>query len=119
MLCYRVLSVSLRLCYHASSSALESYRLSGLLPDPAKIMQTAYDRVLVRFALFIHPCSDFPFEKKDPQIKAGATTACFLSLSSTGMLQAANLGDSTFAIVREEKVVHFQAAQTHCQSSYL
>lgn len=44
----------------------------------------------------------------------GSSTACIATLeSATGILQAANLGDSTFYLIRNDKVIHSQKSQTH------
>ncbi|KAK4058633.1 Protein phosphatase 2C 7 [Microbotryomycetes sp. JL221] len=78
--------------------------------DPKKILEEAYDQVL-----------------KEKRVVAGSSTACVLAISDAGQLRAANLGDSTFLIIRPQptsqasseeigvtyKVVHSQPAQVH------
>ncbi|KAI9466200.1 protein serine/threonine phosphatase 2C [Lactarius psammicola] len=45
---------------------------------------------------------------------AGSSTACLINLNaSSGLLRAANLGDSGFMIIRSSSVLHRQRAQTH------
>ncbi|KAI0306585.1 protein serine/threonine phosphatase 2C [Multifurca ochricompacta] len=45
---------------------------------------------------------------------AGSSTACLINLNaSSGLLRAANLGDSGFMIIRSSTVFHRQRAQTH------
>ncbi|KAF9005641.1 phosphatase 2C-like domain-containing protein [Cyathus striatus] len=47
-------------------------------------------------------------------VQAGSSTACLVSLnSSSGLLRAANLGDSGFSIIRSSSIIHRQKAQTH------
>ncbi|KAM0792602.1 hypothetical protein ACM66B_005263 [Microbotryomycetes sp. NB124-2] len=83
----------------------------GLL-DPRAILDHAYEDVL-----------------SEKAVVAGSSTACVLTISDTGLLRAANLGDSTFLIIRPQpvsssssdaaeagpsyKVVHSQPAQVH------
>lgn len=50
----------------------------------------------------------------EPDVLCGSATACVVSLdSSTGKLQAANLGDSGYLILRDGKIVYFSPSQTH------
>jgi len=47
-------------------------------------------------------------------VLAGSSTACLLTLnSSSGLLRAANLGDSGFSIIRSSSVIYRQPVQTH------
>jgi len=47
-------------------------------------------------------------------VVAGSSTACLINLNaSSGLLRAANLGDSGFMIIRSSAVFHRQRAQTH------
>ncbi|KAI0818611.1 protein serine/threonine phosphatase 2C [Irpex lacteus] len=51
---------------------------------------------------------------RERAVVAGSSTACIVNLNaSTGVLRAANLGDSGFCIIRSSSVIHFQEAQTH------
>lgn len=59
--------------------------------------------------------ADTGYVQRDNQIYAGSTTSCNLTLSPEGILKAANLGDSTFAVLRKGVIHHFQPAQTHCK----
>ncbi|KAK4053181.1 Protein phosphatase 2C 7 [Microbotryomycetes sp. JL201] len=77
--------------------------------DPKAILEQAYEDVL-----------------GEKGVVAGSSTACVLAISDCGTLKAANLGDSTFIIVRPQpaspaspesdpiyKVVYSQPAQIH------
>jgi len=47
-------------------------------------------------------------------VVAGSSTACLINLNaSSGLLRAANLGDSGFMVIRSSAVFHRQRAQTH------
>jgi len=47
-------------------------------------------------------------------VTAGSSTACLININaSSGLLRAANLGDSGFMIIRSSAVFHRQRAQTH------
>ncbi|KAI9509374.1 phosphatase 2C-like domain-containing protein [Russula earlei] len=51
---------------------------------------------------------------RERDIIAGSSTACLINLNaSSGLLRAANLGDSGFMIIRSSAVFHRQRAQTH------
>ncbi|KAF5373902.1 hypothetical protein D9758_000574 [Tetrapyrgos nigripes] len=51
---------------------------------------------------------------RERRVPAGSSTACILSLNaSSGLLRAANLGDSGFSIVRSSNVIYKQPSQTH------
>ncbi|KAH9966658.1 protein serine/threonine phosphatase 2C [Russula dissimulans] len=51
---------------------------------------------------------------RDRAVIVGSSTACLISLNaSSGLLRAANLGDSGFMIIRSSAVFHRQRAQTH------
>ncbi|KAI0341673.1 protein serine/threonine phosphatase 2C [Trametopsis cervina] len=51
---------------------------------------------------------------RERAVLAGSSTACVVNLNAaTGILRAANLGDSGFCIIRSSSVIHFQEAQTH------
>ncbi|KAI0273621.1 phosphatase 2C-like domain-containing protein [Gloeopeniophorella convolvens] len=51
---------------------------------------------------------------RERAVVAGSSTACLLSLNaSSGVLRAANLGDSGFMIIRSFSVLHRQRSQTH------
>ncbi|KAM0755644.1 hypothetical protein T439DRAFT_295637 [Meredithblackwellia eburnea MCA 4105] len=74
----------------------EAIRTGGLR-DPRDILKQAFKGVLA-----------------NKEVTAGSSTACILSLSSDdGLLRAANLGDSTFLIIRNNQVVHSQPSQLH------
>lgn len=63
-----------------------------------------------------YQCLDLAYQSvlRDGQVKAGSSTACLISLNSaSGVLRAANLGDSGFMIIRSSMVIHKQRAQTH------
>ncbi|KAH7889705.1 phosphatase 2C-like domain-containing protein [Phlebopus sp. FC_14] len=50
----------------------------------------------------------------EKHVQAGSSTACLISLNaSSGVLRAANLGDSGFLIIRSSAVLYKQPAQTH------
>ncbi|KAJ7582724.1 phosphatase 2C-like domain-containing protein [Mycena floridula] len=51
---------------------------------------------------------------RERDVVAGSSTACLLTLNSaSGLLRAANLGDSGFSIIRASSVIHRQPSQTH------
>ncbi|KAF8275027.1 phosphatase 2C-like domain-containing protein [Lactarius quietus] len=51
---------------------------------------------------------------RERSVIAGSSTACLINLNaSSGLLRAANLGDSGFMIIRSSSVFHRQRAQTH------
>ncbi|KZT31609.1 hypothetical protein SISSUDRAFT_1072613 [Sistotremastrum suecicum HHB10207 ss-3] len=51
---------------------------------------------------------------RDRSVKAGSSTACLIHLNArSGLLRAANLGDSGFAIFRGATLHHVQQPQTH------
>ncbi|KAK7467165.1 Protein phosphatase 2C 7 [Stygiomarasmius scandens] len=51
---------------------------------------------------------------RERRVQAGSSTACILSLNaSSGLLRAANLGDSGFSIIRSSNIIHKQPSQTH------
>ncbi|THH17808.1 hypothetical protein EW146_g3069 [Bondarzewia mesenterica] len=51
---------------------------------------------------------------RQKDVIAGSSTACIVNLNaSSGVLRAANLGDSGFMIIRSSNVIHRQRAQTH------
>jgi len=64
---------------------------------PEELLQAAYNDVIL-----------------DSSVDAGSSTACILTLNaSSGLLQAANLGDSGFVIIRSSSVIYTQPSQTH------
>lgn len=51
---------------------------------------------------------------RERSVIAGSSTACLINLNaSSGLLRAANLGDSGFMIIRSSSVFYRQRAQTH------
>ncbi|KAG7452524.1 uncharacterized protein BT62DRAFT_939501 [Guyanagaster necrorhizus] len=51
---------------------------------------------------------------REKHVQAGSSTACLIHMNaSSGLLRAANLGDSGFMIVRSSTVIHKQRVQTH------
>lgn len=51
---------------------------------------------------------------REKHVQAGSSTACLIHMNaSSGLLRAANLGDSGFMIVRSSSVIHKQRVQTH------
>jgi protein phosphatase PTC7 len=56
----------------------------------------------------------YPAVLREQLVEAGSSTACLLSLNnSSGLLRAANLGDSGFSILRSASLLHRQSVQTH------
>ena len=52
--------------------------------------------------------------QRDPDVFAGSATATIVSLDSkTGKLSAANLGDSTFFVIRDGKLIFVAPPQTY------
>ncbi|OCH95553.1 protein serine/threonine phosphatase 2C [Obba rivulosa] len=75
----------------------EREQVEGWELPPSECMKLAYDGVL-----------------RERLVTAGSSTACLLTLNaSSGLLRAANLGDSGFSIIRSSKVLHHQSPQTH------
>ncbi|KAI6108972.1 phosphatase 2C-like domain-containing protein [Pisolithus thermaeus] len=63
-----------------------------------------------------HQCLDLAYHSvlQDRLVEAGSSTACLVSLNAaSGVLRAANLGDSGFLIIRSSSVIHKQPTQTH------
>lgn len=51
---------------------------------------------------------------REKHVQAGSSTACLIHMNaSSGLLRAANLGDSGFMVVRSSSVIHKQRVQTH------
>ncbi|KAI0256686.1 phosphatase 2C-like domain-containing protein [Lactifluus subvellereus] len=66
----------------------------------------------------LHPreCLKLAYEAtlRERAVIAGSSTACLITLNaSSGLLRAANLGDSGFMIIRSSSVFYRQRAQTH------
>ncbi|KAJ8589716.1 hypothetical protein M405DRAFT_738115 [Rhizopogon salebrosus TDB-379] len=75
----------------------ERERVEGWELSPYDCLELAYHGVL-----------------RERLVEAGSSTACLISLnSSTGMLRAANLGDSGFLIIRSSSVIYQQPPQIH------
>ncbi|CAE6522094.1 unnamed protein product [Rhizoctonia solani] len=65
--------------------------------SPVEIMSMAYQDVL-----------------NEPSVECGSSTACIVNIDAqTGKLSAANLGDSSFSILRSSSIFHEQKPQTH------
>jgi protein phosphatase PTC7 len=81
---------STALCYYAFQHALKS-------ADPLDILEQAFQSV-----------------QRDRDVVAGSSTATVVALNAdTGQLSAANLGDSTFLVVRQGRVVYTQPSQQY------
>lgn len=51
---------------------------------------------------------------REKAVTCGSSTACVINLNaSSGLLRAANLGDSGFSIIRSASLLHVQPPQTH------
>jgi len=75
----------------------EREQVEGWELTPAECMDLAYGGVL-----------------REKFVEAGSSTACLLTLNaSTGLLRAANLGDSGFSIIRSSSIFYSQPIQTH------
>ncbi|EMD38544.1 hypothetical protein CERSUDRAFT_113724 [Gelatoporia subvermispora B] len=75
----------------------EREQVEGWELHPSECLKLAYDGVL-----------------RERAVAAGSSTACLVTLnSSSGLLRAANLGDSGFSVLRSSKVFHHQTPQTH------
>ncbi|KAJ1308968.1 hypothetical protein OPQ81_004651 [Rhizoctonia solani] len=93
---------------HASSSwagepdfdPIEGTSVSGKTDkalSPVEIMSRAYQDVL-----------------NEPSIECGSSTACIVNIDAqSGKLSAANLGDSSFSILRSSSIFYEQKPQTH------
>ncbi|CAE6447712.1 unnamed protein product [Rhizoctonia solani] len=65
--------------------------------SPVEIMSLAYEDVL-----------------NEPSVECGSSTACIVNIDAqSGKLLAANLGDSSFSILRSSTIFHEQKPQTH------
>ncbi|KAB5596363.1 Protein phosphatase PTC7 [Ceratobasidium theobromae] len=65
--------------------------------SPVEIMSMSYQDVL-----------------NEPLIECGSSTACIVNIDAqSGKLSAANLGDSSFSIIRSSSILHEQGPQTH------
>lgn len=63
-----------------------------------------------------HRCLDLAYNGvlQDKLVSVGSSTACLITLNAaSGVLRAANLGDSGFLIIRSSSVLYKQPAQTH------
>ncbi|KAI6150775.1 phosphatase 2C-like domain-containing protein [Pisolithus tinctorius] len=63
-----------------------------------------------------YQCLDLAYHGvlRDNLVEAGSSTACLVSLNAaSGVLRAANLGDSGFMIIRSSAIIHRQPTQTH------
>ncbi|KAG9105041.1 hypothetical protein FRC06_000014 [Ceratobasidium sp. 370] len=70
---------------------------SSLSLSPKEIISNAYQDVL-----------------NEPAVQCGSSTACVANIDAqTGRLSAANLGDSSFSIIRSSSILHEQKPQTH------
>jgi len=61
-------------------------------------------------------CLDYAYGGvlREKSVICGSSTACILSLNaSSGLLRAANLGDSGFLLIRSANLFHLQPPQTH------
>ncbi|KAG1782482.1 phosphatase 2C-like domain-containing protein [Suillus placidus] len=75
----------------------ERERVEGWELTPSKCLECAYHGVL-----------------RERLVSAGSSTACVISLNaSSGVLRAANLGDSGFLIIRSSSAIYRQPPQTH------
>ncbi|KAH9934743.1 protein serine/threonine phosphatase 2C [Fomitopsis serialis] len=75
----------------------ECPQVEGWEMSPAECLELAYGGVL-----------------RERSIKAGSSTACLLTLNAaSGVLRAANLGDSGFSIFRSSNLIHQQRSQQH------
>lgn len=75
----------------------EREQIEGWELTPMAAMEMAYGGVL-----------------RERDVTAGSSTACILTLnSSSGLLRAANLGDSGFTVIRSSSLLYKQPPQTH------
>ncbi|KAI0721135.1 protein serine/threonine phosphatase 2C [Cerioporus squamosus] len=75
----------------------EREQVEGWELSPLECLESAYGGVL-----------------RERNVVAGSSTACIMTLNaSTGVLRAANLGDSGFLVIRGSTVVYQQRPQTH------
>ncbi|WWC63571.1 uncharacterized protein I303_106175 [Kwoniella dejecticola CBS 10117] len=79
------------LCYHYSNTALQFASSS-----PQEILHKAYNALLA-----------------DERVIAGGATLVGVRLGEEGDASFVNLGDSGYAIMRNDKIVHISEAQTH------
>ncbi|KAF8605232.1 hypothetical protein BDV93DRAFT_490502 [Ceratobasidium sp. AG-I] len=70
---------------------------SDVTLSPVEIIARAYQNVL-----------------DEPAVQCGSSTACIVNIDAqSGRLSAANLGDSSFSILRSSSIFHEQKPQTH------
>ncbi|OBZ75856.1 Protein phosphatase PTC7 fig [Grifola frondosa] len=75
----------------------EREQVEGWELSPSECLESAYGGVL-----------------RERGVVAGSSTACILTLNaSSGVLRAANLGDSGFMIIRARSIIHQQRGQIH------
>lgn len=87
-------------------------REAKALPLPVSIMEAGYRGVTHEDGVLAGKSCDWIESRV--LIPPGSSTACIITLdASDGVLNAANLGDSTFIVVRDSKVIHAQPSQTH------
>lgn len=76
---------------------LEQQEVEGWEITPRECLENAFQGVI-----------------RERAVVAGSSTACVLTLNaSSGLLRAANLGDSGFLIIRSASVIYQQDVQTH------
>lgn len=102
---------SLALCYHA-----HRYSKTAWAGEPESSTDYPYNEPTEGWELTPLGCIELSHGGvlRERTVKAGSSTICIISLNArTGLLRAANLGDSGFCILRSFNIVYTQPAQTH------
>lgn len=99
------------LCYHA-----HRYSKNAWAGEPETEPGEFYDEPVEGWELTPQECIELSHGGvlRERIVEAGSSTMCVLNLNArTGILRAANLGDSGFAVLRSSNVVYTQPPQTH------
>ncbi|CAE6531600.1 unnamed protein product [Rhizoctonia solani] len=82
--------------------------------SPVEIMSMAYQDVLNEPSIECGEDVTWHLLLSKPMPSVGSSTACIVNIDAqSGKLSAANLGDSSFSILRSSSIFHEQKPQTH------
>jgi len=99
------------LCYHA-----QRYSKNAWSGEPETELGDYYEEPVEGWELTPQECIELSHGGvlRERGVPAGSSTVCILNLNArTGLLRAANLGDSGFAILRSFNMYYVQPPQTH------
>ncbi|GJJ12445.1 hypothetical protein Clacol_006687 [Clathrus columnatus] len=99
------------LCYHA-----HRYSKNAWAGEPESLTGEPSDEPTEGWELTPQECIELSHGGvlRERTVKAGSSTICVISLNArTGLLRAANLGDSGFSLIRSFNIAYSQSPQTH------